>query len=474
MAAVTKRGSNLRFVTDPDLLEDEGIVMAACQQDASAIQYVPEGSMLRKNLLKRKNLETILTNGGGNILQFASKHNQMDDELILLAVENGLSDISNLAGLIKQRKSFLNKILKLKSNLFLNLPSNLKADKELALAALSSESLDETTADSIVSCIPALLKETEPMLCIAKKGYYTALKSSSKEIRDNKSIMIAACSVNSECLSIASSRLQRDPDVVRAALKSSTPISGFIFKCYIFKLPGDFFTQNVDIAELVINVYGEYDYLRLSNHLPKQLFYKRDIFLAWIRKEREIMYMDSYAYMSLFDFCHNRYENDSEVLLALIKIAPKTLEWASRCKRSCRTFTRQAIKVDSRVIVYANEDLRHDFDMLLLAIGSSRLCLQAFKHREEETFLQLVNFALKVRERVGVANIFILNFLRGITVDKTPRVAPKKRCLLPRLDCGQETCIHFKRLIAEYAGVPMGHKLKMLRSALANLEFWGY
>jgi hypothetical protein len=301
------------------------------------------------------------------------------------------------------------------------------------------------------------------MLYIAKKGYFTTLKFSPKEIQDNKSIMIAACSVDSSCLKIASARLQRDPDVVRAALTSST----LNVDC-IFIVPSEFFAQNAEVAELAINVYDGDDYCRLYNHLPHQLFQKRKVLLAWIRKGREVKYripVNSIA---------DRYNHDDDVLLALIKVGPSFLQLACRCKQSCRAFVRKAIEVDSRVIVNADEYLRHDFDMLLHAIGSSRRCLQAFRHREEKTFLQLADFALKVRERIDVADTFILNFLRGIAVDTTPRVAPKKRCHLPRLDCGHETGVHFKRQIAEYAGVPMGHELKMLRSALANLEFWGY
>lgn len=461
MAAVTKRGSNLRFVTDPDLLEDEDIVMAACQQDGNALQFVPKGSELRKTMMKRKNLKTILTNGGGDMLQLASKRNQMDDELILLAVENGLSEFPNLA--IMKNRSLLNKVLNLSSRLYLNLPKNLKTERELGLEALSSESLDETTANRIVSCIPALLEETEPMLHIAKKGYHAVLSFSSDEIRDNKAIMVAACSVNSSCLSIASARLQRDPDVVRAALTSST-----LDTDCIFGLAREFFTQNAEIAELAINVYDGDDYRRLYDHLPILLFQKRNVFLAWIRKGWKI----KYHFPRLIDA--NRYEHDNEVLLALIKFEWKFIQKACKCKRSCRAFMKKSIEVDCRVIVYADEDLRHDFDMLLLAISTSRLCLQAFIHRDEKTFLELVDFAQKVRERLDVADTFILHFLRGIAVDTTPRVAPKKRCHLPRLDFGYETGVHFKLQIAEYADVPIGHQLKMLRSASANLEFWGY
>jgi hypothetical protein len=465
MAAVKKRGSNLRFVTDPDLLEDKEIVEAACQQDGNALQFVPEGSELRTAMLKRENLKTILANGGGAMLQFASPRNQINDELILLAVENGLSDIPNLAMMYQDNLSLLKRVLNLSSKLYLNLPCDLKAKRELGLEALFSESLDETTANEIVTCVPALLEEREPMLFVAKKGYFAILARCPVEIRDNKATMAAACSVKSDFWKIASARLRMDPDVVRAALTSST-----LDPCCVFELSTEFFVQNAGMAELAINVYDGNDYRRLYNRLPPAVLETRSVFLAWIRKGWKIQH----HFPTLSEVERRGYQHDDEVLLALIDFDRYFFQKACKCKRSNRAFMKKAIEVDGRVIVYAEEDLRQDFDMMLLAIGSSCKTLQTFCHREGKDSRDLIDFAQKTRERLDVAETFIRHFLRGISIETTPRRAPRKRCHLPRLDCGYETGAHFKREIAEFAGVPMGPQLTLLRSASANLEFWGY
>jgi hypothetical protein len=467
MAAVKKRGSNLRFVTDRVLLEDEGIIKAACQHDGGLLQFVPEGSDVWKTMLKRENLKTFLTdgNGGGDILQFASPRDQMDENLVLLAVKNGLSDIPDLAMMYRGDFTLLKKVLKLSSKLYWNLPSEFQAKRELGLEALSSEFLDERTADLIVSCIPALLKETEPMMCVASRGYYAVLSRCSEEIRDNKAVMVAACSVNGLSLGIASARLRPDPDVVRAALTS-----GNLDWDYIFKLPREFFLRHAGIVELAINVCdGDDRERRLCTHLNFAAVQNRTIFLARIRKG-----WLSRRYYHLLSSDFTRFKPEDEVLLALVASDWRFLRTAHLSKRSSRAFMQKAIEVDGRVLVFADEHLRHDFDMMLLAIGSDRKTLQAFSHREGLHLHELTAFAEKVRERLDVADTFILNFLRGITVDTTPRRAPRKRCHLPRLDCGYETGAHFKREIAEFAGVPIGPQLKLLRNASANLEFWGY
>jgi hypothetical protein len=257
-----------------------------------------------------------------------------------------------------------------------------------------------------------------------------------------------------------------DPDIVRAALTSGNTDSD-----YIFELPTEFFHRNAGMAELAINVCdGDDRERRLCKHLAFAALQNRNVFLARIRKG---WLNKGYFFLSKSDY--TRFKHDDEVLLALVASNWRHLHPAScMCKRSSRAFMQKAIEVDGRVLVHADECLRHDFDMMLLAIGSDRKTLQAFSHREGLHLLELTAFAEKVRERLDVADTFILNFLRGITVDTTPRRAPRKRCHLPRLDCGYETGAHFKREIAEFAGVPMGPQLKLLRTASANLEFWGY
>ena len=112
-----------------------------------------------------------------------------------------------------------------------------------------------------------------------------------------------------------------------------------------------------------------------------------------------------------------------------------------------------------------------DFDLLLVAVASSRMTLQAFRHYKGSygDLSQLIEFASRVNKRFKTAEVFIFEFLRGISIVK-PHVAPALRCHLPKLDCGPEIA----RQIAEFVGVPLGEELRHLRSASANLAFWGY
>jgi hypothetical protein len=42
------------------------------------------------------------------------------------------------------------------------------------------------------------------------------------------------------------------------------------------------------------------------------------------------------------------------------------------------------------------------------------------------------------------------------------------------LNQGDETSLVYKRLLAEYVGIPVGNKAKVLRQASINLARWGY
>lgn len=121
---------------------------------------------------------------------------------------------------------------------------------------------------------------------------------------------------------------------------------------------------------------------------------------------------------------------------------------------------------------YLEGDYEHDFELMLRAVGTHQTTLQPFWHHAR-TVDVLVEFSKDVREKLDIANVFIREFLGGIDV-VTPHVAPAKRCRLPMLDRGYETSSGFKKLIAQYADIPLGNELTLLRAAATNLEFWGY
>lgn len=105
-----------------------------------------------------------------------------------------------------------------------------------------------------------------------------------------------------------------------------------------------------------------------------------------------------------------------------------------------------------------------------------------------------MSFTGRVRDQRAHIDVFVMEFLRGFMLNRLSSAAsdepPKKRarrgrskvtttatkniCHLPMLDCGEETGTFLKRLIAEFAGVPLGPHCKLLRNADKNMELFGY
>ena len=463
MAAVRKRGSNLRFVTAPEIAQDLDVALAACKQDGNAIQFVPKGPT-RKELKQRKYQRTIVVNGGGAALRYKYSSKLYDEDFLLAAIENGLTDIQNLNDIFLKNRPLLLKMLRLSGQLYRALPDELKVIHEFAFASLESESLDEKCAISIFKRIPELFSNEKAMLIVAKKGFFEVLSRAPEEMLDIKSIMMAGCRADGALLEICSKRLLQDPDVISAALASE------IARDCAFLVPTEVFKQNPMIAEQAIKSYDGKDWRRLFDHLPLASFHNRRVLLAWLEQD----WGNSFQF-PFYRIVHDGdFEHDREVILAILAHNFRlNMLGACECLHQDREFVQKAIQVDGRVINHIDSSLRRDFDMLLLAVGMSRKCLQAFDHESGPTIDDLVDFAKKVRERLKVADIFILEFLRGIDI-VTPHVAPAKRCRLPNLDRGYETGAGFKRLIAQYAGVPLGKELSLLRDASANLKFWGY
>ena len=106
---------------------------------------------------------------------------------------------------------------------------------------------------------------------------------------------------------------------------------------------------------------------------------------------------------------------------------------------------------------------------MLIAVGQSRMTLSHNDYHSGKQFVLLTKFSSTVRERLETSDAFILTFLRGISTFEQ-HCAPAKRCRLPLLDTGDD----IKRLIAQFAGIPVGKEVRLLRAALENLEFWGY
>jgi len=171
---------------------------------------------------------------------------------------------------------------------------------------------------------------------------------------------------------------------------------------------------------------------------------------------------------------------DLELPLAVAKYNWSEFYKVETGLRGNKEFMLQALALDGRVLRFALSTLRQDFDIQVMAVAN---------HNNNTTNNEMVNInsipcsinstlgniidiptlSQRVREQLQLHQVFCQDFLRGIAI-VTPHQPPQLRSQLPMLDRGVETSQAFKRLIAEYVGVPFGKQLALLRRAKAHLD----
>lgn len=96
--------------------------------------------------------------------------------------------------------------------------------------------------------------------------------------------MVAACTSDGVNYSLASDRLKRDPDVVRAAFDSGVPGENIVFQ-----VPLEVYEQHRDIVTLAIESVelrdlSDDEKRRLYNAFGAEAFTERSVFLSWMQK----------------------------------------------------------------------------------------------------------------------------------------------------------------------------------------------
>jgi len=129
----------------------------------------------------------------------------------------------------------------------------------------------------------------------------------------------------------------------------------------------------------------------------------------------------------------------------------------------------KAIGADARVISDVEDELRHDYDLALLAFSQDRRALHFYS--SEEDFEFMVSFASTVRRKIAEYDTFTKVVVYNIVDRQKKRNAS---CTLSLLNQGPETARCHLDMISSYLGLPSEAELAMLCKASANLLYWGF
>lgn len=275
---------------------------------------------------------------------------------------------------------------------------------------------------------------------------------------DDTEVMKLAISRDPAFFSLASARLQAEPELI---LSSITPTSAWNT---LTTVPWAIQWEHPEITVKAIRLCKHCNLRYLPTHIPEELWTShRQIPLTWIQRGGRVL--------SAFETI---LRGDADMALQLAKHNWTEFYKVGNRLMSDRPFILQALDMDSRVLRFVPPTLRQDFDVAIVAIanhykhipdGAAMIAAPSVS-QSLNGIVDLENVKRETKRLLDLHETYVKEFLRGIAI-KTPLLAP---ALLSMLDRGVETSQAFKRLIAEYLGVPVGAKLHLLRKAHDNLQ----
>ncbi|KAG7338092.1 protein of unknown function DUF4116 containing protein [Nitzschia inconspicua] len=471
LAAVKRCGSNLKYASY-DLRRNRTIVVAATRQDASSFRYCLPGSTKEQLVNDPSFVREYLAQRTPNELLRFSK--QSFDELtanrseLLKMLQCGL-DWVYVPQNWQNDKEFLAEVVYIRPSLYLEISEAFQEDYDIARRLIDVGDLtDDVILEATEKC-PRLLSDRDAMLTIAKAWWTDVLNEtlaySPIEIRGDKEIMLEAVKNDPKMYKIVADELLDDRDIVFAAIESSPTILHMVDR--------EFQLNHPDIVVTAIRNMGKNDLEDLYDDIAFDLWSNFDVVLAWISRGGE-----------WHDGINPAFSFNEDIILA---VAGENWDdfWkeASREMRSNKEFMLKAVSIESRLIDDAVGDLRHDYDLALLAFSKCHLplgyyfndsskfrCIVDDERGQEARYVAdfefLVSFTKKVRERIAEFDTF-----RDVVVSDLSDSNSKSA--ISALNQGHETREVLCNTISQFLGLPDREEVSILRSASANLLLWG-
>lgn len=446
-AAISLDGLELQYAS-VRLQEDRDIVVAACENNGQALELCPRGPVRDELTSNRDFMLKVLRKHGGPMLRLVSNPLRNDRELLLEALKHGMRyrwcpfDFQN-------DKAFVQEALLNRSSIYLEMNRTSQAELDLARTAIVSETSTPEVHERALAHQPTLLSFRDVALALARRGdtikFYDYFIDGSPSYRFDREIMLTTVERKPHVFARISPALQRDLEIVMAAIHPDTALT-------VLNIVGPVFQQeNPQVTVRAIMAAGLSTLRLMQSAIPNTLWTNFDVAVASMQRLHRVP-VGSNSLLTNRDFC-----------LAVARYAHRQFSTVSDTLRQDADFMREAVDINGLVLRHASTPLRHDLQLVVRAVASTRnaLCPQVP--------FSLAHVQRHVQSKLDLHRTFLNDFLRGIAVS-TPHIPPARRSQLPLLDRGVETSQAFKELIAEFLGVPLGAELALLRRAWNKIQ----
>jgi Domain of unknown function (DUF4116) len=462
MSAVQVSGLNLKHASS-SLRRDQDVIMEAMRENSTAFRFVLPGD-IKTDLLNDRSfaLNHVLKTSPISRSVFRSCIDCYSDdrEVVLRAISchsSGSLDWGCIPRVFQHDRQFVKDALDRNPKVFLNLPLQLRTESDIALYACQIDEVDGDVILEATEQCPSLLSNRDAMLSIAKAWWtdvsHETLQFSPIEIRNDKEIMIEAVSNDFSALAFCPDELQNDREVVLAAIESSPRDAS---DCLLY-ITASFQRANPDIMLRIIKSCPSESLWRMQGDIDEDLWSDRNIALAWLSNGGDW----------LSEEFPEEFENDKELVLAVVRSNWDDFEYASIKLRNDKDFMLRAVEIDGRVIRDVGDDLRHDEDLALRAFSKDVHAIQFYSDGDDFEFM--VSLTSDVRRRLDEYDNF-----QSLIFANTAHPSKNPGNPLSVLNQGPDSVRHFTQLLGSYVGLPSPSDLRRLRQASINLLSWGF
>jgi len=470
-AAVSRGGLALQYASRR-LQEDPSIVRLACLSDGSALQFCPKGKTRDELTNDRPFMKDVVLarEGSGAIWKLIESSSPLreDQELLLLALKNGLL-FSSVPVRLKDDIQFLEQVLKIKSQFYMEFSLALQAETALAhRAVISPDSTAQVHSMALTAC-PSLMLRRDIVLVLCLRGDVQRLPDllglpTSSLYTDDNEIMLAAVSRDPALVVLGSKRIRESPEYAAVLI---TPVNAYD---KMKETSTEVMCSSPEIPTRAVEVCVTRKLPYLAALIPQEVWVgHRQLCLAWLRRGGGVLPTFASQLVVVPPYTHEHLE----LPLAVAQYSWREIVEVGDALLRDRAFILDALKLDGRILELVVDKWRDEPDVIVVGVANYNKHISRTPTdispllnilRQQIEIPQLTGY---IEEQLTLHRTFVQCILAGIAI--RPNRSPHPQCYLPMLHGGKETSVALTKLIAEYLGVPMGQQLSFLRDARAVL-----
>jgi hypothetical protein len=389
------------------------------------------------------------------------------------ALCSGSIAVADLPRCVQTSTEFWPRVLFVCPHAWYQMPPETARTAQLARSLGSIQTID--MAEEIFEAMPELCLERDFWLKIVQspsfgESYDEFLEIAPEFVWLDKEIMVLAASKTHEVLELLQEYpLSEDRDVVVAGLGTSPPPEA------LYELSGWVQVMYPDLVALAIRNCDTDSIWDVYDSIEEPLWHEEQVVHAWLARGG--------------DYLHEEFlpetEYDEQAFLLIAEHNPEDFWYAANELCTDKGYLSRVLNVNPLLFRdLPTPQLAHDYDLALVALGGSfssttpthssnsaeverkrRNLVGWYDINDGDDFVFWTEFAVWVHDQVLMQESFVSLILGGIM---------SSTCHLSVLNQGYETSLVYKKLLAEFVGVPMGQRLAVFRKASANLVRWGY